>query len=451
MTSFLSILLLSAAAVLAAPAADKVTHLPGQPAVKFAQYAGYLDLPVSPQRSLFYWFVEAESPSPTTPVVVWLQGGPGCSSMFGLLAEHGPWGVNANGTLSHRKYSYNRLAHVVYIDSPAGVGFSYDTASNPSTGDNQTMSDSHLALVQFFKNKFPELAQNPVYISGESYGGHYVPQLSWKLLNENAKPNAFQVNVQAMFVGNPWTDDTIDGGSTIDWVYNHALCSLDAYNAVNRECGALKFSKATHDKLPLRDFFLSHTPVNASRRVGSCNSAMNKVYNEITDDIDQYDIYAYCYHNKRGSLDCEDYEAISDYLSDAKVRAALHVRTQYIQGPWSICTNVGYSQEWDSVVNLYPFLIANLQQVMVFSGDVTFNCGFLGSERWIATLNMSKTNGWQAYYTPDKQVAGYYEQWAGATMGQFTFATALDAGHMVSLYQPARGYQLFENFINGVF
>jgi serine carboxypeptidase-like clade II len=81
LTSSFVLLLAAATAVVAAPAADKVTGLPGQPLVHFSQYAGYLD--ISATRSLFYWFTEAETVKPNTPLILWLQGGPGCSSIYG--------------------------------------------------------------------------------------------------------------------------------------------------------------------------------------------------------------------------------------------------------------------------------------------------------------------------------------------------------------------------------
>jgi hypothetical protein len=338
--------------------------------------------------------------------------------MFGLLAEHGPWSVNSNGTLSHRPYAYNRLAHVVYIDSPAGVGFSYDTAPNPSTGDNQTMSDSHLALVQFFKNKFPEFAQNPLYISGESYGGHYVPQLSWKILVENSQAQRLSAQSRQHVCR-----QSVDRRHH-RWRQHHrlglqsrALLARRLQRRQHRVRSAHVLQEDARQAAAARLLPLAPA-VNASRRVGSCNSAMNKVYSEITERHRSVRHLRLLLPQQAWLARLRRLRGDRRLPVQLKVRAALHVRTQYIQGPWSICTDVGYSAGVGQCGESVSVLISQLQQVMVFSGDVTFNCGFLGSERWIATLNMTKTSGWQAYYTPDKQVAGYWEQWVGAGMAR---------------------------------
>lgn len=369
--------------------------------------------------------------------------------MYGLFGEHGPWIANSNGTLSRRQTSWNRLVHVIYLDSPAGVGYSYDTNPNYVNGDNTTRHQSYDALQHFFV-KFPEYLSNPLFISGESYGGHYVPLLSWTILNENAAGTQPQLNLQGMIVGNPWSDEVLDGGSTVDWIYYHALASLNAYEAVNEACGQMSRTSVSHDMMPLKQYLMSLKPSKTSN-LQSCNSAINNFYNEIGDDIDQYDIYAYCYHGKRGSLDCENYEDMADYLSSTKVRTALHVRQQYIQGPWTICTDVNYQEQWTTVVPIYPTLIAQLQNVMVYSGDVTWNCDLTGSQRWIATLNMTVVDSWQAYYTPDKQVSGFVQRFAqpGSSNAQFTFATVRDAGHMTWAYQPTRSWQMLNNYLSG--
>jgi len=373
--------------------------------------------------------------------------------MYGWSSENGPWLISQNGTLRSRPTSWNKQTHMIWIDSPAGVGYSYDlSSSTPTTGDNQTRFDLHRAIVILFRDKFPELAGNPFYVSGESYGGHYVPLLTWTILNENKKPNAFKINLAGMLVGNPWTDDNIDGGSTVDWIYSHALVSLDAYQAVNQECGNLKFSKKTHDRLSARDFLMSHVAADPARRVGSCDSAMQRLYNEIGNQIDQYDIYTPCVNGK-SALQCEDDSAASAYLSASAVLNAMHVRTQYIQLPWAVCGGINFAEAWESVVKVYPEIISALSQssanVMVYSGDVTWNCDFIGSQRWIQTLNMTRVNEWQNYLDADNQVAGFVEQWGYNGNPQFTFATLRDSGHMGPLYQPDRAFLMLQNYFSG--
>lgn len=94
--------------VLSGPESDLVDRLPGQPAVTFKQYAGYVTVDEKSGRALFYYFVEAETDSNLKPLVVWLNGGPGCSSFgVGALSENGPFHPRG-GKLIGNKYSWNK-------------------------------------------------------------------------------------------------------------------------------------------------------------------------------------------------------------------------------------------------------------------------------------------------------------------------------------------------------
>ncbi len=116
---------------------------------------------------LQYVFVEAESDPMSRPVLLWLNGGPGCSSMDGLMYEHGPLLVNHNGTeLVRNPHSWSTVANVLYLEAPAGVGFSYPPPTG-SFGANQTAVDNTEALIAWFAD-FPEYKVNDFYISGES-------------------------------------------------------------------------------------------------------------------------------------------------------------------------------------------------------------------------------------------------------------------------------------------
>ncbi|KAK6021773.1 serine carboxypeptidase [Ostertagia ostertagi] len=108
--------------------ADMITNLPGLTFnVTFRQFSGYLTAPLYPNNHLFYWFMESQNDPVNDPVVLWLNGGPGCSSLGGLLEELGPFhNNNDNGTtLFENVYSWNKMANVLFLEAPVGVGFSY--------------------------------------------------------------------------------------------------------------------------------------------------------------------------------------------------------------------------------------------------------------------------------------------------------------------------------------
>ncbi|GLJ07553.1 hypothetical protein SUGI_0069550 [Cryptomeria japonica] len=175
--------------------------LPGQPYANapFQQYAGYVSVDDSSGRYLFYYFAEAYYKASKKPLILWLNGGPGCSSVgYGAMQELGPFRVNPNGrTLRTNRNSWNTgahktsqslshliiqclLANILFLDSPAGVGFSYsrNKSDYDQNGDAQTAEDNYSFLVNWF-NRYPNYKNRDFYIAGESYAGwnDYVPSV----------------------------------------------------------------------------------------------------------------------------------------------------------------------------------------------------------------------------------------------------------------------------------
>ncbi|EPS68641.1 hypothetical protein M569_06128, partial [Genlisea aurea] len=132
---------------------DRISSLPGQPPVNFRQYSGYVTVDEKRQRSYFYYFVEAETQPDSKPLVVWLNGGPGCSSIgAGAFSEHGPFHPN-NNILVKNNYSWNKAANILYLESPAGVGFSYSSNSSfyQYVDDEMTARDNFYFLKNWLK------------------------------------------------------------------------------------------------------------------------------------------------------------------------------------------------------------------------------------------------------------------------------------------------------------
>ena len=105
------------------------------------------------------------------PVVLWLQGGPGGSSLFGLFVENGPYSVDASADLHERDIAWTHDFNMLYIDQPVGTGYSFtgDDAGF-ATNEDEVARDLHETLRQFYLI-FPELLNNDFYITGESYAG----------------------------------------------------------------------------------------------------------------------------------------------------------------------------------------------------------------------------------------------------------------------------------------
>ncbi|KAK8448702.1 hypothetical protein SEVIR_7G086400v4 [Setaria viridis] len=257
----------------AAAAEDKIGGLPGQPPVGFAQYAGYVPVDDAGKRSLFYYFAEAEADPAAKPLVLWLNGGPGCSSVgVGAFSENGPFRPSGN-VLVRNEYSWNKEANMLYLESPAGVGFSYST--DPSfyqgVGDSMTARDN-LKFLQGWFAKFPQYKGRDLYITGESYAGHYVPQLAQRMVEFNKKEKLF--NLKGIALGNPVLEFSTDFNSRAEFFWSHGLISDSTYNIFTTVCNYSRYvSEYYHGSLS-----------------ASCDRVMSQVTRETSRFVDKYDV-----------------------------------------------------------------------------------------------------------------------------------------------------------------
>jgi len=239
-----------------APLADKVTSLEQWPAIgsAFDMYSGFLPINGTTKRFHYIMVSSERATRATDPVIFWFNGGPGCSSLFGLTQEIGPYIMGDEDTQFKRNaYAWNKEANVVYIEMPAGVGFStcdeiddggvcYQKIGNTTKymlNDEVVANETFIAIQNFFRMKFPELLKNDLYLSGESYAGIYVPWLALKIdsFNEQSSTNLDDLNLKGLLVGNgctDWRQDTLP--ATLDMLYQHHILSDEVYNAYASTC-----------------------------------------------------------------------------------------------------------------------------------------------------------------------------------------------------------------------
>lgn len=423
---------------------DLITRLPGQPAVDFKQYAGYITVNESSGRALFYWLTEAEGHAESKPLILWLNGGPGCSSIaYGAMQEIGPFRIfpNASG-LFRSEYSWNKVANILFLESPAGVGFSYTNTSSDlkTSGDRRTAEDAHTFIVRWFE-RFPQYKGRVFYIMGESYAGHYVPQLAKLVYERNVKGvEKPYINLKGLMVGNGVMDGYYDSVGQIEYWWDHALISDNSYRNILKACD---FHKENVSAL--------------------CNRLVEDAFNIDFGDIDPYSIYTpVCKTNTQsrrlaarrsksnpsvrhvaGYNPCsENYAEI--YFNHPDVQKALHANTTGIPYNWTGCSNVLFNNWQDSafsVLPVYKELISAGFKIWLFSGDVDAVVPVTGTRYGVEHLDLKTKEKWFSWYV-DGQVGGRCQAYDGLSL-----VTIRNAGHQVPYTQPKRGFVLIKSYL----
>jgi len=408
------------------PSADKITSLPLWNYPLGDQYSGYIS--IGNGRFLHYWFIQAATSPQSAPVVLWLNGGPGCSSLDGLFYEQGPIHFGQNSTLSlvQNPYAWTNVANMIFLEAPAGVGFSYFSGSQPQYNDTGVAADNYKALLAFF-NAYPAFKSNDFWITGESYAGVYVPSLA-NLVQKGVLSKEFPAPFKGVMVGNGVTNANGDNilNDPVAFLNGHGLISPQMYQSIVKACP---------------------DPNNPSSQ---CNNLFGQALNSMN-NIDIYDIYSDCFHQRSsdGSPPCIDSDYSRQYLNRPDVQAAIHVKPGI---KWEICNfaiNGGYDRTQDSMVPIYKFLLANKLRVLIYSGDTDFAVPYTGSAFWTSSMGLTVTGqAWRQWSFKDSlgsQVAGFVTDYAEG----LTFATVKGSGHMVPQFRPMPALVMFQKFLAG--
>ena len=135
-------------------------------------------------------------------------------------------------------YAWNSVSNMVFIESPTGVGFSYsDLPGDLKSNDNSTARDNY-NMIQAFFERFPEYMSNSLYLSSESYGGHYIPMLAKIIVDENTLKMNPILNLKGIAIGNPYTDVYSGTPAMIETLWGHQLISKPIYDKYIKSCGS---------------------------------------------------------------------------------------------------------------------------------------------------------------------------------------------------------------------
>ncbi|KAK7282120.1 hypothetical protein RIF29_10674 [Crotalaria pallida] len=430
--------------------ADSIVSLPGQPHIDFQHFSGYVTVDDKRHKALFYYFVESQTDPASKPLVLWLNGGPGCSSLgVGAFSENGPFRPNGEFLIKN-ECSWNREANMLYLETPVGVGFSYAKGSSSymTMNDEATARDNAVFLQRWF-NKFPQYRNRDLFLTGESYAGHYVPQLAKLMIEMNSKKKIF--NLKGIALGNPVLEYATDFNSRAEFFWSHGLISDSTYNMFTKVCNYSRYVSEYY-----RDSVSS-----------LCSKVMGQVSKETSKFVDKYDVTldvcissvlsqskVICPQTQIQQASeridvCVD-DKVTNYLNRRDVQDALHAKLVGVR-KWDVCSNVLDYDLLNVEIPTLPVvgsLVKAGVRVLIYSGDQDSVIPLTGSrtlvQKLATQLGLNTTVPYRVWFG-GQQVGGWTQVYGNI----LSFATVRGAAHEVPFSQPERSLVLFKSFLEG--
>lgn len=398
------------------------------------QLSGYFKLDGSKSKNYFYWFFESRGTPSTDPLIIWLTGGPGCSSILALLEENGPCSVNDDLTLKRNPFSWNERANIMWVDQPVGVGFSYGDKSEYDTSEKEVGDDMFQFLQEFFA-AHPEYQKQEFYVFGESYGGHYVPAIAHRVFTGNQNKGGLHINLQGFGIGNGLTNPQVQYKYYPEMAYN---------NSYNIKAVAYPVYLAMKAAISPCIKMIEKCQTNKAACLAAqsfCNAALVAPYS--ASGLNVYDVREKC----KVFPMCYDFSHIEKFLRLKSTLEQLHVDKH--SAKWESCNmevHAGFAYDW--MKNFHGLVVPMLEsgiKGIVYAGDADFIVNWLGCKAWTLELEWSKKAQFAAAedksWVVDGKQAGEVR-----TVDNFSFLRVFEAGHMVPLDQPKNSLEMLKAF-----
>ncbi|KAH7945867.1 hypothetical protein HPB49_016655 [Dermacentor silvarum] len=396
-------------------------------------YSGFITINKDLGSNLFFWFVPAMESPENAPVALWLQGGPGTSSLFGLFVEHGPYFVDENGAAQLRPITWTRTISVLYVDNPVGAGFSFTQSERGYARNQSDVSRDMLEMLQQFFTLFSKYSSNDFYLFGESYAGKFVPSIGAALHKSKGKLRV-PINFKGIAIGNGLTDPitTLLYG---DFLYYIGL--LDRYQASHMQRDCDRTARLIREKNYLEATALAYSTV-----LGVVTG-----YPSYLGNVTGYE-YGYNY------LLAEKPESHSRYKSfviTPMVRQAIHVGQTTFNGSSTNVAAYFAKDLMQSVRDKLALLLDNSYKVLLYSGHLDIIVPYVATEALMYSLEWSGSKKWskaeqKIWRSSDgKRVHGYTKAAKNCRM-----VMVRNAGHILPYDQPEAAYEMITRFVNNV-
>ncbi|KAJ1385209.1 Serine carboxypeptidase, serine active site [Sesbania bispinosa] len=387
--------------------------------------SGYLPVSPTSSSSIFYTFYEAQnsiSPLSQTPLLIWLQGGPGCSSMIGNLFELGPWRVTNSLTLQPNPGAWNRIFGLLFLDNPIGTGFSIASTREEVPTDQNTVAKHLFAAITSFLQLDPVFKHRPIYITGESYAGKYVPAIGYYILEKNAELKVSErVNLAGVAIGDGLTDP-------VTQVVTHAANAY--YVGLINERQKNELEKAQLEAVRLIQTGNWSEATDARRKVLG-------VLRNMTGLATLFD------YTRKAPY---EENLVSQFLNSVEVKKALGVNESFV---YERCSDIVNAALHDDVMKSVKYMVEHLvrrSRVLLYQGQYDLSDGVVQVEAWVKTM---KWEGIVEFLSAERKIwkvngelAGYVQNWKSLTN-----VVVLEAGHLLPHDQPVNSQAMIEDWV----
>ncbi|KAI5640694.1 serine carboxypeptidase domain-containing protein [Phthorimaea operculella] len=384
-------------------------------------HSGFITVNKEYNSNLFFWYFPHEDVK-RVPFIIWLNGGPGVSSLLGMFDLIGPIKL-VNGKVGRRNATWASSYSLLFIDSPVGAGFSYTDDDRGYTSSEEQVSDQLYKFLLQFLVLFPEQRETPLFIAGESYAGKYVPAFAAKIHWNNDLQNP--INLKGIIMGNAMVDPR----------------NVMHYTELTRELGLLEDPQLQELKA-LEDSMVSL--IDQGRMVDAANK-----FNETIEYIKKKTLVSiYNYLEEATSIK----SPLESFVTQPEVRCAIHAGN----GSFNLNNQVVYNKMLPDIANSTRPMVEELLAkcgVLSYSGQLDLILPYSGSKR---VYDLMQWPGREEYQNAPRQIlkqhfGGGDKDKVVAYMkagGNFFDVLIRNCGHMVPKEQPAVLKHIVDLFIN---
>jgi len=373
--------------------------------------------PIPNKGSMFFWLFESRNKPSEDPLLIWLNGGPGCSSEIAIFVENGPFRINAEeNTLKINPYSWNNIANVLYVDNPLGAGYS---TGNYAYKNQEEISSDFYIFLQEFLGAFPQYKGRDFYLAGEGYAGHYIPAIAVKI----QKKGGINLNFKGVAIGNGLVsafyqypryttyaleNKLIDGDTFLEIIHGFNICA----NLIKK--GMISVALV------------------------QCQVQLEKITGT-PPKFNLYDIRETC----ENPPFCYDFSFIENFLKQPKVQEALGIYKPWVMCNDTIRENLKFEM-FDDFEDALSTVVQSEIQVLIYNGDKDFMYNWRGGDTMAYNLLWRGTSHFQKLPYMKYKNFGEYKY-----LDNLIYYRIYDAGMMVPMDQPAVALDMLEKFFKG--